>query len=92
MRWQATCSSSSTIGNSWPVFMQLLSRAVWALLWTDHLLCSASVVPQFKLVSPNRCRSLLGKTFLVTGSTDGIGRHTATRLAGEGATVLIHGR
>jgi hypothetical protein len=36
--------------------------------------------------------SLVGKSFLVTGATDGIGRHTAGRLAQEGATVLLHGR
>jgi NAD(P)-dependent dehydrogenase (short-subunit alcohol dehydrogenase family) len=30
--------------------------------------------------------------FLVTGSTDGIGRHTAARLKKAGATVLLHGR
>jgi len=32
------------------------------------------------------------KRFLVTGSTDGIGRLTAGRLAGMGHAVLIHGR
>lgn len=36
--------------------------------------------------------SLEGKSFLVTGATDGIGRHTAGRLAREGAIVLLHGR
>ncbi len=36
--------------------------------------------------------SLAGKIYLVTGSSDGIGLHTATRLAGTGATVLVHGR
>lgn len=35
---------------------------------------------------------LLNKVFLVTGSTDGIGLHTAQRLASQGATVLVHGR
>ena len=30
--------------------------------------------------------------YLITGSTDGIGRHTALQLAKRGATVLIHGR
>jgi NAD(P)-dependent dehydrogenase (short-subunit alcohol dehydrogenase family) len=33
-----------------------------------------------------------GKTVLITGSTDGVGRHVATRLAAEGAKILIHGR
>ncbi|MBI5319060.1 SDR family NAD(P)-dependent oxidoreductase [Bradyrhizobium sp.] len=33
-----------------------------------------------------------GKTILITGSTDGVGRYVATKLAGEGAKVLIHGR
>lgn len=33
-----------------------------------------------------------GKTILITGSTDGVGRYVASRLAAEGAKVLIHGR
>src|ERR1700694_1386760 len=33
-----------------------------------------------------------GKTVLITGSTDGVGRYVATRLASAGAKVLIHGR
>ena len=33
-----------------------------------------------------------GKTVLVTGSTDGVGRYVATKLAAAGARVLIHGR
>jgi NAD(P)-dependent dehydrogenase (short-subunit alcohol dehydrogenase family) len=36
--------------------------------------------------------SLNGKTCLVTGSTDGVGRHVALELAAAGATVLVHGR
>lgn len=32
------------------------------------------------------------KIILITGSTDGVGRVVARRLAAEGATVLIHGR
>ena len=33
-----------------------------------------------------------GKTVLVTGATDGLGRGVALALAAEGATVLLHGR
>ncbi len=33
-----------------------------------------------------------GKTILITGSTDGLGRLVAQRFAKRGATVLVHGR
>ena len=33
-----------------------------------------------------------GKTVLVTGSTDGVGRYVASQLAAAGAKVLVHGR
>ena len=36
--------------------------------------------------------SLTGKTALITGSTDGVGRVVATRLGEAGARVLVHGR
>jgi NAD(P)-dependent dehydrogenase (short-subunit alcohol dehydrogenase family) len=36
--------------------------------------------------------NVAGKTVLVTGSTDGVGRLTALRLAEAGARVLLHGR
>ncbi|XP_070543159.1 polyprenol dehydrogenase-like [Ptychodera flava] len=36
--------------------------------------------------------ALAGRIYLVTGSTDGLGKATARRLALDGATVLIHGR
>jgi NAD(P)-dependent dehydrogenase (short-subunit alcohol dehydrogenase family) len=35
---------------------------------------------------------MTGKTVLITGSTDGVGRYVASELAREGAQVLIHGR
>src|SRR3954449_9441427 len=37
-------------------------------------------------------RELTGKTALVTGSTDGVGRVVACRLGEAGARVLVHGR
>jgi Dehydrogenases with different specificities (related to short-chain alcohol dehydrogenases) len=36
--------------------------------------------------------NLDGKTILVTGATDGVGRVVARRLAEAGAEVLVHGR
>lgn len=36
--------------------------------------------------------SMAGKTVLITGSTDGLGRETALRLGALGAHVLVHGR
>lgn len=36
--------------------------------------------------------SVAGKTILITGSTDGLGRLVAKRLAADGANVLLHGR
>jgi NAD(P)-dependent dehydrogenase (short-subunit alcohol dehydrogenase family) len=35
---------------------------------------------------------MAGKTVLITGSTDGVGRYVASELARQGAYVLIHGR
>src|SRR5487761_1687875 len=35
---------------------------------------------------------LAGKTVLVTGATDGVGRMVATRLGAMGARVFVHGR
>ena len=36
--------------------------------------------------------ALSDRTILITGATDGLGRGVAERLAGAGATVLLHGR
>jgi NAD(P)-dependent dehydrogenase (short-subunit alcohol dehydrogenase family) len=35
---------------------------------------------------------LTGKTVLLTGASDGLGRALAADLAGRGATLLLHGR
>jgi NAD(P)-dependent dehydrogenase (short-subunit alcohol dehydrogenase family) len=37
-------------------------------------------------------KALEGKTVLITGSTDGLGKAVAVKLADMGATILVHGR
>jgi len=37
------------------------------------------------------CQRLMGKSALVTGSTSGIGRATATEFARQGAKVILDG-
>ncbi len=44
------------------------------------------------MANPGSDADLKGKTILVTGSTDGVGRWVAERLGARGARVLVHGR
>jgi NAD(P)-dependent dehydrogenase (short-subunit alcohol dehydrogenase family) len=55
-----------------------------------------SFFPIFRTIKfvnePVADRWVAGKTVLVTGATDGIGRETARALLRAGATVIVHGR
>lgn len=42
--------------------------------------------------SPAEAASLQGKVVMITGSTDGLGREVALRVAARGAQVIVHGR
>jgi NAD(P)-dependent dehydrogenase (short-subunit alcohol dehydrogenase family) len=48
--------------------------------------------PRRVVVEEVRLNKLHGKTALVTGSTDGVGRRVARKLGEAGARVLVHGR
>ena len=48
--------------------------------------------PAAHALTPPAQRSYAGKTVLVTGSTDGLGRELALALAADGAHVIVHGR
>ena len=49
-------------------------------------------LPAAHALTPPAQRSYAGKTVLVTGSTDGLGRELAIALAADGAHVIVHGR
>lgn len=56
-----------------------------------HLLAAAAMtIPG--AVTAQDTLSYAGKTVLVTGSTDGLGRELALALAADGAHVIVHGR
>lgn len=42
--------------------------------------------------SPARSSSSAARVFLITGATDGIGQHTAQKLASDGHGLIVHGR
>lgn len=65
----------------------LLSLAVLALAAT-----SLAFTPIARALTPLPPVSYAGKTVLVTGSTDGLGRELALALAADGANVIVHGR
>src|SRR5262245_5794121 len=56
------------------------------------LALAAAVVISGAVASAQSGDSMKGKTVLVTGSTDGLGREVALRSAALGAHVIVHGR
>ena len=68
----------------------LLSRLVSVFLLSTLSPLLLLVRDSHAMATPSRRRR--PRTFLVTGSTDGIGRHTSRRLASDGHALLVHGR
>lgn len=58
----------------------------------DWLLFTTLAVAATARAEPPPALSYAGKTVLVTGSTDGLGRELARALAADGAHVIVHGR
>lgn len=69
-----------------------LRRALLGLLTAAVLLGASTASAQPARDDAEGASMLRGKTALVTGSTDGLGREVAQRLASLGATVIVHGR
>jgi NAD(P)-dependent dehydrogenase (short-subunit alcohol dehydrogenase family) len=59
------------------------------------LLAAAIIAPgwaQAQTAASGGDSTMKGKTVLITGSTDGLGREVARRVAARGARVIVHGR
>lgn len=65
------------------------------MLWHALLLVAAGILAlgnQALAQDDQDYPSMAGKTALITGSTDGLGRETALRIGSLGAHVIVHGR
>jgi NAD(P)-dependent dehydrogenase (short-subunit alcohol dehydrogenase family) len=69
-----------------PTFLLVVAAAIAALS------LPAGAQPGPPDAPPAQRLSYAGKTALVTGSTDGLGRELALALAADGAHVIVHGR
>ena len=67
--------------------MRFWRTGLWALLFA-----SLGMVSQVSAQSQQEYPSMAGKTVLITGSTDGMGREVAIRIGALGAHVIVHGR
>ncbi|CAE8697953.1 unnamed protein product [Polarella glacialis] len=69
--------------------LKLVGVAAAAITFTAMSVCFSKAVAA---VAVPALPQLSDRIFLVTGSTDGIGKFTAEQLALQGCTVLVHGR
>jgi len=74
---------------------QLSRRSI--LLSSAAMIGGAAAIPVGRILAADNSEgtaipSLAGKVAVVTGSTDGLGKAVALKLAGAGAHVIVHGR
>ena len=69
-----------------------LPRILTHLALLSVIAATLAFLPAANALTPPAQRSYAGKTVLVTGSTDGLGRELALALAADGAHVIVHGR
>jgi NAD(P)-dependent dehydrogenase (short-subunit alcohol dehydrogenase family) len=70
--------------------MEITSMRLPLLIATT--LALAAALPDGHAQAGEATLSYAGKTVLITGSTDGLGRELARALAADGAHVIVHGR
>jgi NAD(P)-dependent dehydrogenase (short-subunit alcohol dehydrogenase family) len=80
---------------SWSSTLDALRRGGVSVAVGAVLAILGGVTMQAQSSSPQKGTSessMIGKTVLITGSTDGLGREVARRTAALGAHVIVHGR
>jgi len=73
-------------------FISLMKKVSGAGSMALAAVFSLTLVTQSSAQTSQEYNSMAGKTVLITGSTDGMGREVATRLGALGAHVIVHGR
>jgi NAD(P)-dependent dehydrogenase (short-subunit alcohol dehydrogenase family) len=72
--------------------IRIIAKAKGDIRWLDVDHQTQDVILSFEGKPMDSQLNPEGKTILITGSTDGVGRMVAERLAADGAHVLVHGR
>jgi NAD(P)-dependent dehydrogenase (short-subunit alcohol dehydrogenase family) len=88
------CQLTATLERTMRMITSLFSRrqALLAAIGTTIGLGIRAAGAQSADAASPQSANLRGKIALVTGSTDGLGREVAIRLAALGAQVIVHGR
>ncbi len=76
-----------------PARVRMMAAMLRLIVWLAAMACvPALATPLCAQPAPHTRPAASQRIALVTGSTDGLGREVARRLAGAGAHVIVHGR